>query len=568
LFALSGLTTILIAASLVASDPDNVLTHDYVACAAADDLPICLLQQRQRSPYDRPLSESPIFAGASDIVALIETGTAPLEEDDGDRRFRLMQQEPNRLRQGAMTQVHSNFAQGLSVSETLNPIRITALGRDAIEFMNGQIHVNSGAEIRVAAYRQVHREFSDPEQHASSAGNALALAAVQAWEVELAEGRGISTYHNPRLGWGAVVQAYAALNDEAGLRSAYPHLLEHPMTLVDEVRVLLMLGRADDARSAIANFSTRSQSQVQERVQAEHELIQQSMLSSDPALRGEAVDFYLRLCGEIEPPNDSRIIDMMDGRPEQQVNELAMCFAERGASFTDIGARSARLAFDLWESIAETERADSLMTAWHAFALRENELRACPGERHLCAKPFYQYMLGRRDRVSEGFEFSGFTATQALQLDLDNNRGLVHLDAYDTLTRQASDIDLALSYCVHRLHIDSAINLSVATNCARALNSRSGLREPTEHEWRIMRLTPSLPPRGEWGPYRVATTALRLAAAAAQEDQMELADEMLEVAFDVWARLPDASPATGAEFDVEKIAIALLRQQGRLAPAE
>lgn len=562
---LGTLASLLLAASVFVSGEDDVSTHDFAACATAEDPPICLLQQIQRSPYAQPLSGHPAFAGAPEIVQLVESRTFPLRESENDQRFRIIQQEPIRLRDEALARVRELVLQGASATDALAPIRETARGREALNLVNGQIHIDSGAEIRAAAYRQVYLELTTANEIPLGSPRALALAAVQAWEDELHEGDEVSTYHNPELGWGGIIAAYASLKNEDGLRRAISLDKNGPLDLADEIRLLFMLDRGGDANLAVAEFIPRTPGQVDEHRRAEQLVVGHAMLSPDAEIRTIAVDFFLHNCTEVDPPPVDPLTSMAGSLSREEIEALATCFMERASAFTRSGAQFARLAFDLWESLGEAERADALMEIWRAYAIEESELRACPGERSLCAKPFYQYALGRRDRVVEGFQFPGFTAVQALSLDLENGRGLIHLETYEDATRQASDIDLALSFCVESYTNPASSNLRVATDCARALIERSGHRSPTEHEWRIMRVIPTMTPRGDAGPYRVAESALRLGWAAAKAGDTELTSEMLETALDIWTRLPEAQPPITANGYLTEIAIAQLRQEGSLA---
>ena len=440
--------SLVFAAATLAPGSDEILTQDFSACAAADDTAICLLQQMQRSPYARPLSEDPAFAGASAIVQLVEAGTVPLAENDGDRRFRSLQLEPARLTGEALDRVYEQISHGASVEDSLRPVRETARDRDAVELMNGQIHINSGAEIRAAAYRRLSLMFTASAEGEQTVPRALALAAVQAWEAELADGRSISTYHNPELGLSGIIAAYTALRDEAGLRRTMTLEKGGALGLDDEIGLLYRLGRDADAISLLAGFTPRGRRQADERRRAEQLVVGNAMRSPNADARTYAVEFFLQNCAEADPPDNARITTMMAGRPRQETEALAACFSERASNFDETGAKFARLAFDLWESLDDTERANSLMQIWHSYAVEEDELHACPGVRWLCAKPFYQYTLGRRDRVREGFESPSFTAIQALPFDLANGRGLIHLQEYEA-QRYRPGLE-PLRYSLHR----------------------------------------------------------------------------------------------------------------------
>lgn len=543
---------------------DGPTTADYGACLSAADLPICILQLVQQNPYLPPFSEQPEFAGSPDIIALIDSNAelSHHPRDPGEIQFQRLQEEPRRLQEDAIAQVLERLTAGQSATDVLEPIRDTAIGRDAIELMFGQIHINSGAEIRAAAYADIAARHARPETYPGDPvpDRETAYLSLIGWAEEFRTGD-INTYHNEQLGADNIFYNLVEFGDGPALRQVYSQTHLGESGVDPEVAIRMEI---EGPEAANALFNARDEADIIGYEATRDYLARISISRQVAAGSGESLDNYIETLPSVGPVSFEAFLTMAEHAPGDVLFRAAERLDELGRNFAEDSARYAQMAFDLWERLDEQSRGDDLMAIWLEYSREELELRACPGERSLCAKPAYYHMLARRDRTHEAFEFPGFSIMAALRLEIENGRGLENFERFRALEPQPAFPELALIQCVEQQSVRNVNRLDIAYQCLEYLDRIGGDRQPTEHEERISNMPPSDPPRYEYGPYRVAEAALTLGNAFARDDDTSEAATLLRMALSKWQENAAARVPTGAEFSLQNISTLLLVSAGRL----
>lgn len=534
-----------LAAALITQDSIGPTTHDYAACLESDDLPICVLRVSQTGRFVRPLSENALFQDAPDIIALVDRSAEEAETRsphtlDG---FERLISEPERLRSLAVERARVLRADGASVDDALQPVRETAFGRPAAEFMFGQIYIDSGAEIRANAYRTLYLESREDDVE-------FARAAVLGWEAEWATGD-VNTYHNLSLGAYELVSAFLSLSDIEGALRIFPETHAGEAGVDPEIWAIFIQEGVDaaiaesEAQGAVSTVAYDRLAATR-RFLAPH-LVRQGGSSADESLR-----IYIQAIGDAPPLLPGDFANFLEAASPDAIRNAAEVLETQTIPCDHRSPGYAINAFDAWERLGDAQRADAVMERWHALA-----------DETSCAKPAYFHMLARRNRIAEAYVFAGFSIQQALRYELENDRGLENFATLAALEPQSAFPELALSQCATRADRFNSIDIGVARECLDRLDELGGHRQATEHELLIATRPGLAIADYRYGPYRVASSAIWLGWAYALRNDAGEAEAMLRLALTRWRDNPE-SHSSGVGWHIQVIAALLLVADGRM----
>lgn len=546
-----------LAAALITQDSIGPTTHDYAACLESDDLPICVLRVSQTGRFVRPLSENVLFQNAPEIVALVEREAGEDETrgayaPDG---FERLMGEPERLRSLAVERARSLRADGASVEDALQPVRETAFGRPAAEFMLGQIYIDSGAEIRANAYRTLYLESREDDDE-------FARGAVLGWEAEWATGD-INSYHNLSLGAGELMSAFLSLNDLEGALRIFPDA-DLGEAGIDPTIWALFVSEGVDAALAEAHAREIVSNSEYARLAATRNFLASHQVRQGGRTADESLRIYAEAAGNAQPLLPADFMSLLETAPTNAVRHAAEALEAESSRYDPTSAGLAMNTFDAWERLGEHDRADAIMTHWHQLARREAETpNNCGPWRSNCAMPAYYHMLARRNRIADAYEFAGFSIQQALRYELENDRGLENFDALVALEPQPAFPELALSQCATRADRFNSIDIGVARECLDRLDELGGHRQATERELLIATRPGLAIADYRYGPYRVASSAIWLGWAYALRDDAGEAEAMLRLALTRWRDNPEGQ-SSGVGWHIQVIAALLLVADGRM----
>lgn len=556
---------------------DRATTREFAACLDTDDLPICLLQLTERDAWT-PLRYQEEFLLAPGIIAAIEAGRpVSSASSQGDQHeisiFRALELE----RVITLRAVLDADRRGVSPEDALAPVRDVGVNRPARDFLAGQIHIESGAEVRASLYASIVGRATHPQSYQGIVPptDGLVRAALEGWESELSR-HGVDAFDDGTATHRRLAAGYAALGDVDGVRRALELSgdFEEDLSLAVETRLLLedfdaaaqlLIGAHDDHRTRRKAWNTTAARFMRAAYAADRANDLAALLPvilSDPeavrALRPEV----FRLALQASPAEETRrLADRLDERARRRLSWRS--------------AQDAQLAFEAWSALDETDRAESLLDLWAQRAVAERQTGCgrnpygIPGAH--CATPAWEYMLARLDRVEEAFARPGITLYRALELELSQGRGLANFDRLSAYARQPSDTETALSTCADWAEHNDRRDLDLAETCIDRLFTFTADREPTPREIELYHLDEDAIPdeiggdriRLSYGPHKAATSAIKLGSVAVQEGDVELASRMLDQALHVWRTAPN-SEQLFEQFFIRRIAIAQLRREGRL----
>ncbi|MCP2671546.1 hypothetical protein NHF40_11475 [Maricaulaceae bacterium EIL42A08] len=438
-FSLAALALTFAAANAAADDPSR---QDYAQCLASTDLALCVLTVSQRSVALAP-DEDPRLEGAPDIIEALRPHYTPPDFTAAVRRAgrgalgnQISTEVEFRQRLWAMVEARE------STQNIIDFIGNAERGRPARSAFAGQVHMNSGAEMRAEAYVLLWRSHVEADRRSLrlQVSEELARAAVEAWE---AEASSVNTYANSHLGPRGLVRAYTYFGDEDGLRRAKKLENGGPLTLTDEASILISLGREPDAvelvLSTLENQASHPADQVQQAVMHLARIAER--LTAEVNWNGLLAAYTEVLLANAEGHTHGLslrapvINAILDGAnpPTDQITDLAELFeaqSHRRGPESPTGA-FAIMTFELWSRLGQDDRALAVFDRW-SDGLECLEA----GEAH-CRYQFSQsrlvvdHMRGRLNRLIESYRpRSSQWLGQALRIDIENSRGLQNMDAF------------------------------------------------------------------------------------------------------------------------------------------
>ncbi|WP_300554975.1 hypothetical protein [Maricaulis sp.] len=549
------------------SDLPTPTTHDYVACSDDPDESVCLLELATRGSI-RALTQDADLARHPDIIADIHERRGTVPELAPDPAAEALG-EPLRLEYAAIDAAQQLIDSGADPETALEPVRQTARGRSSQSLMLGQVHLNSGAEIRASAFRALAMRHSHYDEDAAYTrpSRPLALAALAGWENELRHSRDISPLHNPDLSPTSLFHRYTQLGEEDGARRMFRIANGPRLDLSDEMAIEFALGRP---LAALEIFNA-SGARGLERLDAMIRLRQRAIRSGNTALKQWALEVSIDDC-ETLPALSLEAFDALGpAGDDTTLRALALCYTHQAQDHHRDSTRFVASALDMLDRLGAVAEADALMNRWQGYAQREANGEACPGQTGYpagrngraaiparCAITVYQAMLAQRDRQVEAFDVGHYQVSTALRYDLAAGRGLRNLERYTPFARSQGEIDIALSSCVSDYTRPRTLDLDLAETCARRLIAVSGNRALSAHEDYLVSIDPLDPPRRQSGPFRAAEAALHLAGAAARHGRTDLAEEMLQIALSIWRQQPAAHQPLGAGISIKTTILARL----------